>query len=243
MSNDGDEIYIDYAQGKPYMECENLRQATHSIQLKKSVSFYGFNGKAEIRCTNWYDLFMIKSPSLNKTRVKFLNLVISNSKRAILLDVGTRSELVFQNTLVKNNIFGIHSKYSNDSSILITNSSFKHNSPGGTFLQCLNITAQITFSIFKLTPVLFANIGNKTPRWQNIRVWVRSTVVDGDNTQMCIDMFAIQPFAATLNVAITDSQFKNHVANCKYKDKISTLHIHGNHSNIIQTHSNMIFHI
>ena len=102
MSNDGDQIYIDYAQGKPYMECENLRQATHSIELKKSVSFYGFNGKAEIRCTNWYDFFMIKSPNLNKTRVKFLNLVISNSNRAILLDVGTRSELVFQNTLVKN---------------------------------------------------------------------------------------------------------------------------------------------
>jgi hypothetical protein len=52
-------------------------------------------------------------------------------------------------------------------------------------------------------------------------------------------MFAIQPFAATLNVTITDSQFKNHVANCKYKDKISTLHIHGNHSNFIQTHSNI----
>jgi hypothetical protein len=238
MINDGDEIYVDYAQGKPYMECENLRQATHSIELKKSVSFYGFNGKAEIRCTKSYDLFMIKSPSLNKTRVKFLNLVISNSNSAVRLDVGTRSELVFQNMLVGNNQISIYSKYSTDCSILITNSSFEHNSPGGTRLKCFNVTAHIISSTFKLTPVLFANIGDKSPRWQNMRIWVRSTVVDGENTQLCAEMFAIQPFAATLNVTITDSQFKNHLANCRTTDRISTLHIYG-HNSIIQMNLNI----
>jgi hypothetical protein len=26
MSNDGDQIYIDYAQGRPYKECENVTE-------------------------------------------------------------------------------------------------------------------------------------------------------------------------------------------------------------------------
>ena len=240
MINDGDEIYIDYAQGKPYMECENPRQSTYSqsIELTKSVSFYGINGKAEIRCTKWSDLFMIKSPSLNKTRVKFLNLVISNSNIAVRLDVGTKSEVVFQNMLVRNNHIGLYSKYSTDCSILITNSSFEHNFPGGTRLKCFNVTVHLISSTFKFAPVLFANIGDKSPRWQNMRIWVRSTVVDGENTQLCAEMFAIQPFAATLNVTIIDSQFKNHLANCRTSDRISTLHIYG-HNSIIQMNLNI----
>ena len=240
IANDGDRIFVDSANGAPYLECENLTQTRYSMPLTKSVLFYGMNGKAEIRCTKRYDLFNITSPSSNITRVQFFDLVLSNSNIGVRLDVGTRSELKFQNVIVRNNVNGIYTKYSLDCSILIVNSTFEDNFTGGTRLQCLNVTAQIMASTFKLTPALFANIGHKPSRWQNMRIWVKNTIVDGENIQMCLELFAIQPFAITLNVTVIDSQFKNHVANCKPGDKISALHIHGQYRDN-QMYLNRIF--
>ncbi|CAB3990686.1 Hypothetical predicted protein, partial [Paramuricea clavata] len=135
MSNDGDQIYIDYAQGRPYMECENVTESTCSIELPKSVSFHGLYGKAEIRCKNGLRFFKIRSPSFNITRVKFFNLVISRSNTVAELDVGARTELVFNNTLITKNQIG------------------------GVRLQCLNLTARIISSTFKLSPLLLGNRG------------------------------------------------------------------------------------
>ena len=218
------------------MECENLKNTTFSIELTKSLSFHGINGKAEIRCDKWYDLFSIISTSFNVISVNFFNLVISNSNIVARINAGTRSALLFQDTLVKNNLMSIYSKYSFYCSILISNSIFEHNLPGGIRLQCFNVIAQIISSTFKLNPLLFANIGDKPPRvrLQNMTVLVQSTVVDGESTQTCVDMFAIQLFAATLNVTITDSHFKNHIANCRPKDEISALHMYGRNSNILK---------
>jgi hypothetical protein len=59
MSNDGDQIYIDYEQGRPYMECENVTRSTCSIELTKSVSLYGINGRAEHQCNKGCKFFII----------------------------------------------------------------------------------------------------------------------------------------------------------------------------------------
>ena len=230
MTNEGDQIFIDYARGRPYMECENPKQSRYPMDLTKSLSFYGVNGKPEIRCTKWYGLFNITSPNVNITRIKFFNLVISNSNSAVRLAEGTRSELQFQNVLVRNNQISIYSKNSDACSILIANSTFEHNFPWGTRLQCHNLTVQIMSSTFKLTPVFIANVGTNQSRWTNMRVWVQNTVVDGQNTQTCAELLSVKPFADVLNVTITNSQFKNHVADCRYKDQISALHLYGHNS-------------
>ena len=230
MANEGDRIFIDYANGSPYMECQNLTQTRYSMGLTKSVSFYGINGKAEIRCSKQYDLFNITSPTGKITRVKFVNLIISKSVAAVQLNLKTRSEIVFQNVIVKNNIYGINSKYSLDCSILIVNSTFEYNFPKGIRLQCFRVNAQIVSSFFRVTRALFSNIGYKPPRWQSMRIWVRNTLVDGDYTQMCVDLFAIQAMPATLNVTITNSQFKNHIAICGPTKKYSALHIYNHNS-------------
>ena len=230
MANEGDRIFIDYANGSPYMECQNLTQTRYSMGLTKSLSFYGINGKAEIRCTRKYGLFNISSPSANVSRVKFYNLIISNSNTAVRLAMGARSKIVFQNVHVKNNLNALYSKHSSDCFIVVINSTFQSKFLGaGIWLQCLNVTAEINSSTFRLTPALFTNIGAEPPRWQNMRVWVRGAIVDGENFQMCTDMIAIKPFAAAVNVTIFDSQIKNHVANCRNKDEISALHIYGDH--------------
>ena len=228
ISEEGDEIYIDYAHGKPYLECEGVKKEKKNIDLTKSISFLGLNGKSEIKCTKSYDLFHITSPSFKIARVKFHNLVISKTKIVARLATGARFELVFQNVVLKDHALVAYSKQSFHCSLIVTNTSFEKCFPGGIRLQCLNVSAIIRYSSFRLTPVFFANIGNKSPHLQSMRVWIENIDVDGENTPMCeVDMFGFQPYAAVSNVTITNSHYKNHLANCEFGKKISTLHIRG----------------
>ena len=224
--DEGDEIYIEYAQGKPYLECEDVNKARKTIDLTKSVSFFGINGKSEIRCTKSYDLFNITSPSYKITRVEFHNLVISKTKIVARLAIGATSELVFQNMVTRDNDLVAYSEQSSYCFLMVTNTSFEKSFSGGIRLQCLNVRAIVTYSSFRLTPVLFANIGFKPPYLQSMNVSVQNIVVDGENTQMChMDMFGFQPYGTVLNITITDSHYKNHHANCEFQNKISKLQI------------------
>ncbi len=226
MSNDGDEIYIDYSQGRPYMECENKTQSTCSIELSKSVSFYGINGKPEIQCRKCNNFFIITSPSFNTTRIKFVNLVISNSNIVAELGAKATTELLYQNMLVRNNAYALHSKSSSDCSIRIFNSSFEHNrnSVGGIYLRCANLTVHINSGSFKLTPLLFTNIANKPTRGIKTEILVQNSTFDGKKIKNCASLLTIRPFAAIYNVTIIDSVFKGHFANCTYRhDSASTV--------------------
>ncbi|CAB4003067.1 Hypothetical predicted protein, partial [Paramuricea clavata] len=216
MSNDGDQIYIDYAQGRPYMECENLTQTTCSIELTKSVSFHG-------------------SSSFKITRIKFLNLVISNSNIVAELDVMAKVELIFQNMLIRDNSCSMYSKNSIDCSIKIFNSSFVNNfNFRGIYLRCVNLTVHINTASFILTPVLFTNIANKPTSWKKTEILVQNTIFDGKKIKKCAPMLMIKPFAATFNVTISDSEFKNQFANCSYRrdSRLSTLLISDYNSDV-----------
>ncbi|CAB3993679.1 Hypothetical predicted protein [Paramuricea clavata] len=249
MSNDGDQIYIDYAQGRPYMECENLTQSTCSIELTKSVSFHGINGKAKIQCRKCYKIFNITSSSFKITRIKFLNLAISNSNTVAELDVGAKAELVFQNMLIRDNSYAIYSKNSIDCSIKIFNSSFEHNfnPTWGIYLRCVNLTVHINSSSFRITPLLFTNIANKPTRWKKTEILIQNTIFNGKKIKKCASMLTIMPFAAIFNVTISDSEFKNHFANCSsgQEDRLSTLQIYEDRENVrditLIYFSNLIF--
>ena len=217
MSDDGDEIYIGYAQGRPYLECENVTKSLCSIELTKSLSFHGINGKAEIQCTKCSKFFTITSSSFNITRINFLNLVISNSNLVVELGAKANTELVFQNMLVRDNNLALYSKYSKDCSIKIFNSSFEHNTNtySGIYLECANITAHINSSFFIFTPLLIKNIANMPTRWRKTMILVQSTIFNGERIRQCASMLAIYPYAAVLNVTIFDSEFRNQFANCR----------------------------
>jgi hypothetical protein len=233
MSNDGDQIYIDYAQGRPYMECENVTQSTCTIELTKSVSLYGINGRAELQCNKGCKFFIIKSPSFNITRIKFFNLIISSSNVVTEIDKGARMELVYQNMLVRDNNYAIYSEHSTDCSILITNSSFENNFNLGIYLRCSNLTARITSSTFELTPVSLTNIANTLTRWQKTEILIQDTIFNGKSIHTCVALLAIKPFAAIFNVTITDSEFKNHLAVCRSqinKYQYSTVYIYDHQS-------------
>ena len=196
------------------MECENVTDLEHAIDLSKSVSFHGFEGKAEIQCKGNPIFFKIGSSRSFITKVKFFDMIISSSNIAIELNNTARTELVFQNMLVKNNENGIHSKNSGDCSIEIFNSFFEENIDNAIYLKCFNISAQIVYSTFKLSSVLLANIPSKPEvcQRQKIQVLCHETVFDGKNVQMCeSNMFSVKPYAAAVNITITDSQFGNHL--------------------------------
>ena len=218
MSNDGDEIYIDYSQRRPYMECENETQSTCTIELTKSVSFHGINGKPEIQCRKCNKFFTITSPSFNITRIKFVNLVLSNSKVVAELGAKATTELVYQNMLVRDNVYALYNKHSTDCSIKIFNSSFEHNRNRfrGIYLRCANITVHINSGSFKLTPLLFTNIANKPTRWIKTEILVQNSTFDGKKIKNCAPLLAIKPFAAIYNVTIIDSVFKSHFENCSF---------------------------
>ena len=232
MSNDGVQIYIDYAQGRPYKECENLTQSTCSIELTKSVSFHGVNGRPELQCNKRCKFFIITSPDFNISRIKFFNLVISSSSVVTEIDKGARIELVYQNMLVRDNYYAIRSKHSTDCSILITNSSFENNFNLGIYLRCSNLTAYITASAFQFSPVSLTNIANTPTRWKKTKILIRDTIFNGKNIHTCASLLAIKPFAAIFIVTITDSEFKNHFSVCRSKHyhQFSTLCISDHHS-------------
>ena len=73
ISRSHDVIYIDYAKGRPYKECDNAKE-TDTIMLVKSLSFYGFNGKAILNCQQHYTFFGINSSEYAAPRVVFANL-------------------------------------------------------------------------------------------------------------------------------------------------------------------------
>ena len=61
MSKDSDQIHIDSAKGRPYLECENVTESKCSIELNKTISFHGINGRPTIKCKKYCKLFVIKT--------------------------------------------------------------------------------------------------------------------------------------------------------------------------------------
>ena len=162
-------------------------------------------------------------------------MIISSSNIAVELNNTARTELVFQNMLVKNNENGIHSKNSGDCSIEIFNSFFEKNIDNAIYLKCFNVTAQIVSSTFKLSSVALADIPSKPEvcQRQKIQVLCHETVFDGKNVQMCeSNMFSVKPYAAAVNITITDSQFGNHLGfPCTFLERdTSALFIYDHHS-------------
>ena len=231
----GDEIYIDYARGSPYMECENQTHTACSIELRKSISLYGVNGKAEIRCNKGCVLFRIANTSVNTTKVKFFNLVISNSNTVVRLGKGTRSELVFQGMLVRDNLYAIYAKDSTECSTQIFNSSFENNLKwsGGIYVRSGNLSVHIASSTFKLIPVLFTNTAKNTTRWRKTEILIQNAMFDYGHKPRCTEIVAVRPFTAVFNVTITDSQFKNHASVCTgRRNNVPTLNIHDHNSDV-----------
>ena len=212
MSKDGDQIHIDSAKGRPYMECENVTESTCSIELNKTISFHGRNGRPTIKRKRSCRLFVVKNSNLNVPKVGFYNLVFTSTFNVAECSMAAGFQLVIENTTIMDSLFGIHSKNSENCFININNSTFRENKDGAIWLKCNNLTAQITNSIFQKNPTLLQTIYNQEypNHWQTFQVFVRNSVFDGQYTRVRNNLFSIKPYATILNISIWDSLFVNH---------------------------------
>ena len=212
LSENGDQIYIDSAKGRPYMECENVTESTCSIELNKTISFHGINGRPTIKCKKSCKFFVIKNLDSNVSKVGFYNLVFTSTYNVAECSMAAGFELVIKNTTIMDSHLGIHSKNSENCFINIDNSTFRENNDGAIWLRCNNLTAQITNSVFQKSPTLLQTIYNQEypNHWQNVQVFVRNSVFDGQYTRVPKNLFSIKPCATILNISIWDSPFVNH---------------------------------
>ena len=145
ISSTDDEIRIDYAHGKLYKECEQLNLSSCSIELNKSISFFGINGgKAVVQCRDNCKLFKIKSSTLRKTRVIFVNLLFTRSQVVVHCSK-TNFELAFKHCIIKDVDFAIKGNDSTNCAILLSNSSFERS---GTFGISLKVTCNQKSSFY-----------------------------------------------------------------------------------------------
>jgi hypothetical protein len=221
MSNDGDQIYIDYAQGRPYMECENVTHPTCSIELNKTISFHGINGQPIIKCKKSCKLFVIKNSKLKVTKVAFYNLVFRSTDTVAECSKAAGFELVLENTTFADNPMGIYSRSSENCFININNSTFQEKTNWAIWLKCTNLTAHITNSVFKRNPISLQTIFNKVYKyhWQVLEVFVRNSVFDGEHSGVPAHLFVIKPYALILNISIWESAFVNHLGMTLNKNK------------------------
>ena len=143
-----DVIHIDYAEGKPYRECEHPRK-NQTIMLDKSLSFHGFKGKAILYCEQTLDTFF----AINSSEDTTLKIVFSNLSLAIrggLLDaiynISTKFELEFNFCDIKRSSYFVKAS-SLSCSIQVLNSSIRSDLDPIS-LNCHNLTARFNGSTF-----------------------------------------------------------------------------------------------
>ena len=213
MSKDGDQIYIDFAKGKPYMECENVTESKCSIELNKTISFHGRNGRPTIKCKKGCKLFVVKNSNLSAPKVGFYNLILSSTNTVVEGSEADEFELVMENTTIMDNVLGIHSKTSENCFIDIHNSTFREKTNWAIWLRCTNLTTHITNSVFQKNPIWLETIYKQEHQnhWQTVEVFVRNSIFDSQYTTVSADLFSINPYATVLNISICDSVFVNHL--------------------------------
>ena len=222
ISNSGDVIFIDHAQGKPYKECEySVITSKCLITLNKSLSFIGIKGKAVLQCRRRCDLFKIKTSSFDNIRMVFMNLVMTRS-RIVVRYSKSNFEVVFEQCVLKNNDIGVYTKHSMNCLIQVSNSSFEESSMYGVWMSCLNFTVRITATVFNASPVALQTTIDKQKRMQKTQIFISNCGFDGRRKKFCAELLSIKPFALIVNITVQSSRFSNHYGICS-KKRFSTL--------------------
>ena len=121
-----------------YKECKEFSTSSFHIELNKSVSFFGINGgKAVVQYKDNCDLFLIKSSTLRKTRIIFVNLSFTISQDVVRCSK-TNFELAFEHCILKDVNSAIIGKGSTNCSIQLFNSSFEGSGTGEISIKCIN---------------------------------------------------------------------------------------------------------
>ena len=202
ISSADDEIHIDYAHGKPYKECEEFSPSNCSIELNKSILFFGINGgKAIVQGKDNCELFKIKSSTLRKTRIIFVNLFFTRSQVVVRCSK-TNFELAFKHCIIKDVDSAIKGKGSTNCFIQLFHSSFEGIVTGGISLNCINLTAHFVSTSFFAIPVVLQTIYDQYKRFQTTTVFIFNCIFDGRRKQMDTGLLKIHTYASIVNITV-----------------------------------------
>ncbi|CAB3993681.1 Hypothetical predicted protein [Paramuricea clavata] len=142
---------IDYAEGRPYKECEHLIGGNHTIMLNKSLSFYGFNGSAILHCEQPYSFFEINSSLFSTPKIVFSNLSLA-SRGIFLLNADSkyvsRFELEFKFCDINRSLYFVKASAALSCSIQVVNCNIR-SVLNPIMLTCtFNLTARLAGSTF-----------------------------------------------------------------------------------------------
>ena len=215
-----DVIHIDYAEGRPYKECEHLK-GNHTIMLDKSLSFYGFNGRAILHCEETYPFFGSGFVFITP-KIVFSNLSLAS--RGTLFEASyvifTRFELEFNFCNIERSLFFFRA-LALSCSIQVLNSNIR--SYGYPIMMfCGNLTARLTGSTFFSCSSLL--ISNSTFFSSQVSLVPYETVLNvhiyncsfipTEGQQSCDSLLLIHTVTGICNITIKSSifmNFKNHV--------------------------------
>ncbi|XP_046848223.1 uncharacterized protein LOC124441801 [Xenia sp. Carnegie-2017] len=212
VSNDNDEIYVDYAGGRPYMECENRTYDTSSINLNKSLSIFGRHGRALIVCIKRSTLFRVQNGKWRIIKISLHNLTLKSTGAAVDCREATGFALTIENLTIKDDLQGVYSKTSVNCFINILNSILEGTKTGGIVLTCSNLTANIKNSIFRSSPVILKTVYRKIYENETSKflVFVENTVFDGERILLHSSLLEIKPYAIVFNATILNTTFIDH---------------------------------
>ena len=198
ISSADDEIHIDCTHGKLYKE------------LNKSILFFGIMVvkqlfKVKITVS---DLFKIKSSTLRKTRIIFVNLFFTRSQVVVRCSK-TNFELAFKHCIIKDVDSAIKGKGSTNCFIQLFHSSFEGIVTGGISLNCINLTAHFVSTSFFAIPVVLQTIYDQYKRFQTTTVFIFNCIFDGRRKQMDTGLLQIYPYASIVNITVHSPRFSN----------------------------------
>ena len=213
ISSDNDVIHIDYANGRPYKECEQvIPKENHTIMLNKSLSFHGFNGQARLHCEKKMNFFRINSSGHTTLRIVFFNLSLVS--RAVLLNTSTSSrfELEFDFCDIQRSAYFIRA-VSLSCSIHLLNSSI-HSYQDPIYAECTYLTVRLNGSTFFSCMVTFSSKRdfsyNDYGRKAELDVHIYNCTFIPINRQLpCDYIVGIDPENAISNIRVEYSVFLN----------------------------------
>ena len=217
ISSANDVIHIDYAEGRPYKECQHLIGGNQAIMLDKSLSFYGFNGSTLLYCGQTYPFFEINSSEHTTPKIVFSNLsLITNGP---LFDatfaISNRFELEFNFCDVERSYYFVVA-LSLSCSIQVLNSNIR-SIQNPLQMECGNLTARLTGSVFFSCSTILISDSDHLPREASLAPYESELNVHIYNCifipmrgkQSCDSLLQIIPSTRNYNIIINSSIFMN----------------------------------
>ncbi|CAB3993680.1 Hypothetical predicted protein [Paramuricea clavata] len=225
ISSANDVIHIDYAEGRPYKECEHPIGGNQAIMLDKSLSFYGFNGSTILHCEQTYPFFEINSQNLKNCsapKIVFSNLSLASRGTLFyaFYAISSTFELEFNFCDIERSLHFVEAT-SLSCSIQVFNSNIR-SSRDPIYMLCGNLTARLIGStFFSCSTYLISNsnyFSNQVSLLPyetvlNVHIYNCSFIPMGGK-QSCTWFLSIVPSTGTGNITIKSSiflNFNNHV--------------------------------